>query len=42
MEAFALATQMCERWPEPSDDERGEDLEHVGLLLPDLPKQRRR
>jgi hypothetical protein len=42
MRALALASQMCGRWPEPSDDERGEDPDHVGLLLPDLPKQRRR
>jgi DNA-binding MarR family transcriptional regulator len=40
--ALALAIQMCERWPEPTDaaaDEAAPD--HVSALLPDTAKKRR-
>jgi hypothetical protein len=42
MNAFALATRMCDGWPEPSDDARGEQMGSVTRLLPDLPRQQRR
>lgn len=42
MSAFALATRMCEGWPEPTDGARGEEMESVTRLLPDLPRQQRR
>jgi hypothetical protein len=42
MKAFALATWMCDGWPEPTDDARGEEMESVTRLLPDLPRQQRR
>ncbi len=41
MRAFALVVRMCERWPEPTDDARGEDPESVTQLLPDLPERQR-
>lgn len=40
--AFALATRMCDRWPEPSDEVADDPPDHVSLLLPDLPKPQRR
>jgi hypothetical protein len=41
MRTFGLAVQMCERWPEPTDETRGEDPDSVTRLLPDLPERQR-
>jgi hypothetical protein len=42
MGAFALATQMCERWPEPTDSAGDIDPNQVSVLLPGFAKGRRK